>query len=211
MEAFINHHQYNLIREQVKLISDSYAKSNSHDVTSAIKALAAERVFNQFEELTPLQKDILSPISMLSDSKEGELLLNHLSSLIIPFPQMSETTIKKLFKKIKKLKVPATIKDNLNFCSYIGWNDYGANKKYLIVEHHGKLIGVAGEFNRIQDKGVCTICHRISDVGLFMNQKKASSDGTFTKRGNYICQDSEWCNNHLTNRDKLTEFIEWLY
>ncbi|KSU88393.1 FusB/FusC family EF-G-binding protein [Priestia flexa] len=211
MEAFINHHQYNLIREQVKLISDSYAKSNSHDVTSAIKALAAERVFNQFEELTPLQKDILSPISMLSDSKEAEVFLNSLESVIIPFPQISEAGIKKLFKKVKKLKVPANIKEETLHCSYIGWNDYGASKKYLIVEHHGKLIGVAGEFNRIQDKGVCTICHRISDVGLFMNQKKASSDGTFIKRGNYICQDSEWCNDHLTDRSKLTEFIEWLY
>lgn len=41
--------------------------------------------------------------------------------------------------------------------------------------------------------------------------EKASSDGTFIKRGNYICQDSEWCNDRLTDRSKLTEFIEWLY
>ncbi|HEY4552341.1 MAG TPA: elongation factor G-binding protein, partial [Bacillaceae bacterium] len=47
-------------------------------------------------------------------------------------------------------------------------------------------------------------------VGMFMTETKGQAAGTFVKRGNTICQDSQVCNENLTSLDKLEAFIELL-
>lgn len=59
-------------------------------------------------------------------------------------------------------------------------------------------------------KGVCALCHKHSEVGMFHVKEKGKVEGTFTNRGNYICQDSQSCNNHLTSIEKVYEFVDRL-
>ena len=49
-------------------------------------------------------------------------------------------------------------------------------------------------------------------VSMFLSEVKGShsGDGTYIKRGNYIFQDSETCNQNLISRVNLHEFIKLL-
>ncbi|SFH46124.1 hypothetical protein SAMN04487776_11731 [Priestia megaterium] len=45
---------------------------------------------------------------------------------------------------------------------------------------------------------------------MFMTEAKGDIKGTYIKRGNYICQDSESCNHNLTEKDKVDTSIEYI-
>ncbi|HCK2872238.1 TPA: hypothetical protein NZC54_003390, partial [Enterococcus faecium] len=49
---------------------------------------------------------------------------------------------------------------------------------------------------------------KTSNVSLFLSTTKAGSDGTYTKKGNYICHDSDQCNQQLTKLAPFYEFAE---
>ncbi|TYR81573.1 elongation factor G-binding protein [Priestia megaterium] len=210
MEPFIRNDQYNFIKAQIQTVINGHATVNGEDVLSAIKSIAEERVFTLFTDMSEEQKQLLHPISQIEDKADGEAFLAQLKPYVIPFKEVTEKTIKKLFPKVKKLKLPALENLDRRDFSYLGWNDYGANKKYIVTEHNQKLIGLQGTFKRVHDKGVCALCHGIEEVGMFMCEKKGSSQDAFIKRGNYICQDSQKCNENLTTLDRLTDFVERL-
>jgi len=56
--------------------------------------------------------------------------------------------------------------------------------KKLVYREAGTLKGVRGIFSLSNNKGICTICNQYSKVEMIM----------VSKRGNYICEDSELCN-----------------
>ncbi|EQC80588.1 fibronectin-binding protein [Enterococcus sp. HSIEG1] len=45
---------------------------------------------------------------------------------------------------------------------------------------------------------------------MFLSLTKSGGDGTYTKRGNYICRDSEQCNQQMEQRETLDEFVSLL-
>lgn len=212
MEPFIRSDQFLFIKYQLKQLINGHASVNDNKVLNALKLLVQEKVHDLFPNLTEEQAYILSPISEIKDATNAEAYLLLLKPHVIPFRRITEDTIKKLFPKAKKLKVPQLERIDFQELTYLGWLDSGSNKKYIVTEYQNKLIGIQGSVANTSQKGICMICNRHEQVRMFLSEVKGSrsADGTFKKRGNYICQDSETCNQNLISRDKLEDFIKLL-
>jgi Elongation factor G-binding protein, N-terminal/FBP C-terminal treble-clef zinc-finger len=208
MEPFIRNDQYNFINYQIQVLINGYSTVNDLGVLDALKSLVRDKVFNLFGELNAEQKKILEPVVYVKDSEQGQDYLTGLREFVIPFKSVNETTLKKMFPKVKKLKIPRL--DELDFkeLSYLGWNDYGQESKYIVAQYEGKLKGFKGTFKNSSKKGICTICNTFGNMGMYVSESKKSSKGTYVKKGNYICQDSMECNGKLRDLVKLNEFIE---
>ena len=129
--------------------------------------------------------------------EKAERLLEELKVIVLPFVQPTKPQIDKLFRKVKKLKHPHWNQLDLREHTYIGWNDPGSQKKFMIYYEEEKLKGISGTLSPTINKGICSICQRTSNVSLFLSTTKTGSDGTYTKKGNYICHDSDQCNQQL--------------
>lgn len=207
MEPFIRNDQYNFIKYQTQVLINGHASVNDTGVLNALKSLSAEKVMGLFAELSEEQNQLLSPVSDIKERDQADAFLAHIKEYVIPFPSITEQSIKKLFPKAKKLKMPAP--ENIDFreISYLGWDDKGTNRKYMISLLEGKLTGIYGTFKPLGKKGICAICNKLEEIGMFLTEIKGSQLGTYTKKGNYICQDSRKCNENLISLENLHDFI----
>lgn len=210
MEPFIKNDQFNFIKAQTKILINGHSNANDPGVMKALKAVTLERVISHVPDIDLEQRDLLEPIVTIKDKQEAEIFLAKLKPFVVPFREVSEKTLHKLFPKVKKLKLPNLENIDLSEVTYLGWNDIGQERKYIVTELDGKLAGIRGTFKNHSQKGICTICKSIEKIGMFMTESKAAANGTFKNRGNYICQDSQVCNQNLTSEEKLREFIEHL-
>lgn len=207
MEPFIKSEQYNFIKLQTQILINGHATANDKDVVHTVKSVAKERVLKLFNELDDRHKQLLDPIDTIKDPAHAEAFLLELKPYVIPFKEVTEQTVKKLFPKAKKLKAPKMETIDLREISYLGWDDTGSGKKFIIAPRNNKLVGLLGTFKPSHKKGICAICSRFEEVGMFMSETKGTVQGTFIKKGNYICNDSMKCNQNITTLDKLDDFI----
>ncbi|CAG9610531.1 FusB/FusC family EF-G-binding protein [Pseudoneobacillus rhizosphaerae] len=210
MEPFIRVDQFQFIKKQTQHLINGYASVNDRKVLNALKSTVYDKVLNLFKSLEPEQKQLVDHVIEVENTAGAEDLLNSLKPYVIPFKNVSEQTLKKLFPKVKKLKLPVLTELDLKELTYLGWNDKATNKKYIIAIQPKGFIGLEGSFTPSSKKGICTLCSGHSQVGLFMSETKGAIQGTYTRRGNYICQDSMKCNDTLTSLEKLNGFIELL-
>lgn len=208
MQPFIRNDQYNFIKRQVQSLINGHASSNDANVLKALRSLTQEKVFNLFEEISEEQQELFQPMFSIRNKEQADDFLIQLSPYRLPFKKVTEQTAKKLFPKVKKLKLPKIEELDFTTVSYVGWNDSGTNRKYLIVEKEGKLKGYFGHFKSSNMKGMCTICNTFEELGLFTAEIKGSTIDAYIKRGNYICYDSTKCNENLTQLEKLENFID---
>ncbi|CDO04728.1 Fibronectin-binding protein (FBP) [Oceanobacillus picturae] len=209
MEPFIRVDQFNFIARQAQDLVNGHSTSNEKAVLGALESMARERVLALIPAITEEQAQLLQPITLVDDKDKAERFLSQLKPYVIPF-QVTEQGIKKLFPKVKKLKIPALQELDLQQLCYLSWIDYSTNKKFIVLKHNGKLTGLHGSFEMIKQKGICSICHKHEEVGLFLAHKKGKVQGTFTKKGNYICRDNETCNQNITSLDYLHDFVHRL-
>ena len=134
--------------------------------------------------------------------------LDELKETVLPFKEPSTPQVTKVFRKVKKLKIPEWENMDLRNNTYVGWNDAGTQKKFILAYRENKLIGVHGTLSPTIVKGVCSICQTITNVSMFLATTKSGGDGTYTKKGNYICHDSDTCNQQLTQPEYLEAFME---
>ena len=205
-KAFIRNDQYNFIKDQAKILVAGQASVNDAEVLNVLRHLAHEKVYKLFPSLTEEQKKILNPLVLVKELSDAESFLEKLQPYIIPFKTVTGQGLKKLFPKAKKFKGPKLENINLNRTSYLSWTE-SSNLMYLVIEEDDRLIGIQGSFTRSGKQGICTICNRHSEVGMFIAKTKSSGQDQFIKRGNYICQDAAACNDHVKKLDKLHEFI----
>ncbi|MFD2445032.1 FusB/FusC family EF-G-binding protein [Bacillus sp. CGMCC 1.16607] len=210
MESFIRTDQYQFIKSQTQILINGYASVNDKKVLNALKSLVYDKVINLFNDINVEQKQLIEPIIEVTDSVKAEEYLLTLKPFVIPFKKVTEQIVKKLFPKAKKLKQPSLEQIDLKELTYFGWNDKGSNKKFVIALLENEFIGLHGSFTPSSKKGVCTICNRHAEVGLFMSETKGTAQGTYISRGNYICQDSMKCSENIKSLKKLNEFIELL-
>ncbi|WP_026583923.1 FusB/FusC family EF-G-binding protein [Bacillus sp. J33] len=210
MEPFIRNDQYNFIKSQTQVLINGHASVNDTGVLNALKSLSAEKVFGLFEELSEEQKQLLTPVMDIKERDQADAFLASIKEYVIPFKPLTEQSIKKLFPKAKKLKMPALEHIDFRDISYLGWNDKGTNRKYIISQENGKLSGLHGTFKPVSKKGICAICNKFEEIGMFLSETKGSQIGTYTKKGNYICQDSQKCNENLISLEQLNDFISRL-
>lgn len=210
MEPFMKSHQYNFIKSQIKILLNGHATSSDQSVRNALKEMVKAKVFNQFTGISDEQKQLLNPIHAIENKLQADAFLSQLQPYVIPFQPGTEQTIKKLFPKAKKGKVPALENIDWKEISYVSWDDKGTERRYIVASHHQNLVGLQGTFTAVNQKGLCSLCNRFEEIGMFVVEVKRSSDGSYVKRGNYICQDSQTCNQNITTLDNLDDFIEHL-
>lgn len=207
MEPFIRADQLNFIKDQTQKLIHAYSSVNDRDVLHALKTLTLEKVTGLFSELSEEKRMLIDPIINIETKEHAEDFVNKLKLYVIPFQEVTQQTAKKLLPKVKKLKLPQLDSSDLLEISYMAIDDKGSHKKYILTYLNGKPVGIQGHFNPINKKGICAVCHKLEEVGLFLTEKKGAIQGTYTKKGNYICQDSHKCNQNLTSLDKLNELI----
>ncbi|GIN73906.1 elongation factor G-binding protein [Bacillus sp. J14TS2] len=205
IEAFIRSEQYQFIKFQVKNLVSAHATVNDPNVLKAVKYGAFDKVMGLFPEIEQKQT-FFNKITDIKEEKQAEQFLTELKEYVIPFKTITEKTVSKLFPKAKKLKLPPLDEVDPRELTYLGWYDIRSEKKFLIFDYKGKLLGIHGTF-RQPTKGICALCNGHEEVGLFMANVKSGKE-TYTNRGNYICTDSLTCNQNLRSLDKLEQFIE---
>lgn len=204
-EAFIRNDQFNFIKDQAAILVTGQATGNDAEVLSVLRHLAHEKVFKTFPSLTEEQKTVLNPLAAVKEAADAEAFLKGLEPYIIPFPAATGEVLAKLFPKAKKLKGPKPDSVDFSKMSYLAWSE-NTNGMYLAIQKDGRLEGISGTLSRSQKKGVCAICNRHSEVGLFTARTKSSSQDQFVKRGNYICTDNAVCNRNINTLERLAAF-----
>ena len=135
-----------------------------------------------------------------------EKLFEEMKRFVTPMDVPSTKQIEKSFRKVKKMQYPELETKDFRDLSYLGWNDSGTNRKYLLRKIDGRFVGAYGSFSTDVQKGHCAICNQISTVAFFLATTKSAGDGKYTKKGNYICTDSDQCNRQLTQLATLERF-----
>ncbi|MBF2369219.1 FusB/FusC family EF-G-binding protein [Listeria welshimeri] len=209
MKEFIEPYQYNFIKYQLANVSRAYRSANDTSTLKALKSLTEEKINELFPaNVLEDHKELFSELHTITSTKETEPFLEDLKDYVIPFVSPSDVKLKKIFAKTKKLKIPTWSKLDLRDYTFYGWNDIAQQRKYIVTYEDGNLVGVQGTISNEIQKGVCTICHTHSKVSLFMAKTRSASDGIYTTNGNYICHDSDVCNQQIKDRETLDEFIE---
>jgi hypothetical protein len=208
MEPFIRPDQYHFIKKKSQQLINGHATTNDRAVTSAIKAIAHEEVLALFADMTSEQKRMLEQIAEVKDEGDALFYLSRVKQYIMPFPVLTEQKLKSLFPKEKKLHTPALEKVDWKELSYLGWNEPGARRKYLVLPFDGEWLSLRGQFTLSAKEGICTICKEHGKVGLMTLKQKGKVQDQSITRGNYMCVDSEQCNQHLTSLQALHLFIQ---
>lgn len=208
-EPFIRNDQFNFIKDQAKILVNGKAMSSDAEVLSVLRHLSQEKVFGLFPSLNEEQKAVLKPLAAVKEPADAEIFLEGLATYVVPFKHVADEGLKKLFPKAKKLKGPKFDAVDFHKLSYLGWIE-SSTLMYLVAERDGRLEGISGSFNRSAKHGICSICNRHSEVGLFTAKTKGSGQDYYMKRGNYICQDNETCNSNIDSLERLHDFMDRL-
>ncbi|OIK10170.1 elongation factor G-binding protein [Bacillus sp. MUM 116] len=209
-EKFIKNEQFNFIKTQIALIKGSMKKNVAPTVLAAVMDLANAKILESFPNATREQQEMLD-LSCLNTDIEYDQYIEQLSSSVVPFPDISEQQLKKLFPKNKKLKLPDLTKIDLEKLTYLSWNDLSSNKKFIVYELEGKIAGIECKFTPSSKDNICSFCNRFGQVtyiSTVTKQKKSKNPDYYKAIGNYICTDSSECNKKITNTDYLTMFIK---
>ncbi|EEL71413.1 FusB/FusC family EF-G-binding protein [Bacillus mycoides] len=211
MEAFIRSDQYNFIKSQAYILANGHATANDRGVIQALKSLAIEKIIHVFENLTDEQKELIDTVLTVQNREDAEAFLMKINPYVIPFQEVTAQTLKKLFPKAKKLKLPDMEELDMKELSYLSWIDKGSSRKFIIAKNDkNKFVGLQGTFQSLNKKSICSLCHGHEELGMFLVEIKGDVQGTFVKKGNYICKDGVACNQNMKSLDKLNDFIERL-
>ena len=197
-------YEYNRIKYLTFDLVNVYHSVNDKSTVEAVYAQVATEILQIAENADSLVsennlsvkvaiQEYLSAIDNPKLSREqAEKLLTELKTLV------------EAFKKVKKLKIPATSQWDLHDVTYFAWNEVSSGRKYLLTAD-GR-----GFYGNISDsmKNICAICQKTSIVTQFLATTKRGADGTYTKNGTYICLDSEQCNQQIQAKEGLEHFLE---
>ncbi|MGC6768178.1 FusB/FusC family EF-G-binding protein [Enterococcus sp. LJL128] len=209
MNPTIQPYEYNYVKNQAETLINTYTSVNDSGTVKTIQALAIGKINELFPEGQPEVDAFMEKMMNIRITRSRmERYLATLKEQVIPFDPPSNPQLTKLFRKTKKLKIPEWSELDLRDHTYVGWNDPGTQRKFIITHQGDKLVGVSGVLSPEIIKGACAICKTISNVSLFLATTKTASDGTYTKKGNYICHDSDQCNHQLLETEELSAFIK---
>ncbi|KRK39372.1 FusB/FusC family EF-G-binding protein [Levilactobacillus parabrevis] len=209
MEPTITAYEYSYITQQVNALVSAYLSVNDKRMRRVVRDTTVENIASHLPADEPIAQDFLQQLQPDRLTREAAAkLLPTIEPLVVPFPSLSQKQLSKLFRKVKKLKQPEWAGVDLHELTYLGWNDGGSQKKYLVAPYQDRLIGIQGDMGPKTVKGVCAICQTIGNVSLFVSTTKKSGLGTFTRNGNYICRDSAQCNRQLIDPQPLADFLE---
>ncbi|WP_318010493.1 MULTISPECIES: FusB/FusC family EF-G-binding protein [Bacillaceae] len=137
--------------------------------------------------------------------------MEQLTACLLPFPKITEQQLKKLFPKQKKLRLPDLSTIDHNKLTFLSWNDLKSNKKVIIYDLEGTLVGTEGKMTPTSKKNICSFCNCFGEVAYFSTvtkEKRPKNADYYKAIGNLICTDSNECNKNITNTEYLREFLK---
>jgi hypothetical protein len=209
-KKFIKNEQLNFIRKQIATIKDSVNKNVPKTVLAAVIDLANAKIMDLFPEASLDQQDLLD-ITRWKTKEDYEQYIEALIPYLLPFPEMTEQQLKKLFPKQKKLKLPDLTGINHDQLTYLSWNDLKSNKKFIIYNLENKLVGMQGKMTPTSKKNICSFCNCYGEVAYFSTitkEKRPKNADYYKAIGNLICTDSNECNKNIINTEYLQEFLK---
>ncbi|QYR19339.1 FusB/FusC family EF-G-binding protein [Paenibacillus sp. sptzw28] len=210
-KPFIRNHQYNLIKKQADLLRNACNTVSDRKVVDAVRYSVQLKINEALPDLSELQKQMLEKISTLNTAREFQYYMLSLEPYLAEFEHVTDKHIKKLFPKIKKLKVPDLAAIDYRYVTYLGWTDIATNKLFLVYHLSGQLIGVEGRYTPVNKKSICFLCNRHEEVALFSAITKSkpvnASPDYYKALGNYMCVNSDTCNKNITDVSALEKFI----
>lgn len=207
IQAFLTVANYHLLEQQMNKILQTLATTKDKNVILAVRGIVDSEITAKLA-LSAEEAQLLEQLFNVRDRAQGEEYLEQLKSYVLPFKAVTTSTLKNLFKKEKKLKLPKLEEIDFQQICYLAWDDPGTHRKYVVIEQNEQLKAIKGTFSNETIKGICAICNRLSDVALFTTSVKGQVVGTFTNYSNYICADSQKCNQHVTDLEKTKAFFE---
>ncbi|WP_226529379.1 FusB/FusC family EF-G-binding protein [Metabacillus niabensis] len=208
-EKFIKNEQLNFIKKQIALIKDISKRNVPKSVLLAEIDIANAKIIDNMTHASEEQLEMLD-ISSLRTDVEYEQYIQHLSDFVLPFPEITEQQIKKMFPKNKKLKLPDLSSIDRSKLTYLSWTDLGLNKKFIVYELDGKMVGIECKVTPTSKANYCSICQSIGEVTYFSTKtkaKKSNNPDYYKSIGNLICADSNECNKKITNVEYLTTVL----
>ncbi|PMC40466.1 elongation factor G-binding protein [Bacillus sp. UMB0899] len=209
-EKFIRNEQFNFIKKQIALIKDISKRNVPQSVMRAEIDLANAKILDNIPNATYEQQNMLD-LSSLKTDIEYDQYIQHLSSFVIPFPKINEQQLKKMFPKNKKLKLPDLSLIDHSKLTYLSWNDLGSNKKFIVYELDGNMVGIECKVKSASTSNYCSVCHSVGEVVFFSTitkARKSKNPDYYRSIGNLICADSSECNKKITNVEYLTTILK---
>lgn len=209
MEKQLYPYQFNYIKERVAHLINVYNSVNDLNTIASIQEATREQILNTFQKVdSHIQLEVEKLMNYQLSKMQAEKILSTLQGYVLPFEHPSKKQVDKVFRKVKKLKTPLISNEVLLESTFIGWNDVASNRKYIIYYNDfGKLDGFYGDISNQTVKGFCSICNKESRVTLFMRKTRTTSDGQYTKKGDYICFDSTVCNQQISDSSYFYHFL----
>lgn len=208
---FIRNHQYNLIKKQAEWLLRTCSTVADRKVIESARASVQAKVQEAFPDLTEPQSQALEKLWTLDTGEQFQQYLSTLEPLREPFEPVTEQQVRKLFPKIKKLKVPDIASVDFRNVTYLNWTDIASNKQFLVYRLDGQLIGIEGRFTPANKKNTCFLCHKQEEVALFTAVTKSRPAGAspdyYKAIGNYLCVNGDACNKNVTDVTALEKFI----
>lgn len=209
-EKFIKNEQFNFIKKQVTFIKNSKKQNVPKGVLTAVIDVANAKILELFPHASVEQQNLLD-LSALKTDQEYEQYIQQLSTYLLPFPTITAQQLQKLFPKHKKLKLPDLSNIDHSQLTYLSWIDPRSNKKFMIYELEGKIVGIECEFTPTSKKNICSFCNSMSEVTYFSTvtkAKKVNNPDYYRAIGNLICLDSKVCNKQITDVEYLENLLK---
>lgn len=211
MQPTIEPYEFMFIKNQINQLINAYQSVNDRQTIATFEALVRGKISAHLKTDYPEVEELLENVMQVGMTKaKAALILEDFKEFVIPFKKPSSKQVEKVFRKVKKLKEPAWSHFDLRENTYVGWTDPGSQKKFLLLYQDQRLVGINGSFSPNVKKGICPLCQTEGNVALFMATTKTTGDGAYTKNGNYICVDSQLCNQQMTERSHLDYFVNKL-
>lgn len=205
-EQFLSVGQFHKIQHMLQKFLNAKKATNDKDTLQAVQGIIEDEVKETMTDLHSID-NILQELFHVNDATSAELFLMQLKQHVSPFPTPEMAEIKKLFKKEKKLKLPTLESTDFKETMYLSWEDLGTNKQYIVIHAHNEFEALSGVVDAKHIKGVCAFCRRHATTRLFTTKKKGSGD-LFVKNSQYICIDSDQCNQNLTEIEVIEEWVD---
>jgi len=211
-KPFIRNYQYNVIKHQAETVTRAYQSISDPKVLESVRFSAQSKVLELFPDVMDERKTMLESIDALKSKNDVQRYLQEIEPYLIGFPQITESQIRKLFKKNKKLKLPDLSQIDFRYTTYLSWIDISSNKMFLVYDADGEFVGVEGRFTETNKKSYCFACNRFEKLVLFsaISKKRPAhaSQDYYKSVGNYLCMNGHDCNRNITDVSSLEQFID---
>ncbi|WP_276352306.1 FusB/FusC family EF-G-binding protein [Cohnella caldifontis] len=210
-QPFIRNHQYNRIKKAVGQLRNAIQTVSDPKVIRAVREQTAIAVSEAVPDAAEEQKRLLAGAADLATAEDCQRFADSLEPYVADFGALTDEQLRKLFPKIKKLKLPDRSGLDSRFVTYLGWTDIASNRMFLVYRLDGRYVGVEGTVTPANKKNTCFLCNRHEEVALFSAISKKRPAGAspdyYQSFGNYLCLNSETCNRGITDVSALEAFL----